>query len=57
MLAETDTDHAPWTVVESTDRRFAAMKIFTAVIQAMEHKIAEVEAAPGCESPGRRAAR
>ncbi len=43
MLAETDTDHAPWTVVESTDRRFAAMKIFSAVIQAMENKIAEVE--------------
>jgi len=45
MLAETDTDHAPWTVVESTDRRFAAMKIFTAVIAAMEHKIAQVEGA------------
>jgi len=43
MLAETDTDHAPWTVVESTDRRFAAMKIFSAVIGAMEAKIAEVE--------------
>jgi len=26
-LAETDTDHAPWTLVEATDRRFASLKI------------------------------
>jgi polyphosphate kinase 2 (PPK2 family) len=51
MLAETDTDHSPWTVVESTDRRFAAMKIFSAVIGAMEHKIAEVECRQGQASP------
>ena len=51
MLAETDTDHSPWTVVESTDRRFATMKIFSAVIKAMEHKIAEVECRQGQASP------
>ncbi len=31
MLAETDSDFAPWTVVEAHDRRFATLKIFNAV--------------------------
>jgi len=43
MLAETDTDVAPWTVIESEDRRFASLKIFNTVIGALEHRIAEVE--------------
>jgi polyphosphate:AMP phosphotransferase len=43
MLAETDTDVAPWTVIESEDRRFASLKIFNTVISALEHRIAEVE--------------
>jgi len=43
MLAETDTDDAPWTIVESTDRRFAALKIFNTVANALEKRIAEVE--------------
>ncbi len=43
MLAETDTDDAPWTVVESEDRRFAALKIFNTVAAAMDRGIAELE--------------
>ena len=44
MLAETDTDVARWTVVESTDRRFAAMKTCSAVANALEKRIAAEEA-------------
>lgn len=43
MLAETDSDVAPWTIVESTDRRFAAMKTFNTLAAALERRIAEVE--------------
>lgn len=43
MLAKTDTDFAPWTIVESHDRRFATIKIFQTVIDALEAKIAEKE--------------
>jgi AMP-polyphosphate phosphotransferase len=43
MLIETDTDYAPWTVVEAQDRRFATLKIFSTVIDAMERRVAAVE--------------
>lgn len=40
MLAKTDSDYAPWTVVEAHDRRFAALKIFGTVGRALEQAIA-----------------
>ena len=40
MLTETDADFAPWTVVEAHDRRFATLKIFAAVNDALERGIA-----------------
>ena len=42
MLAKTDTDYAPWTIVEAEDRRFAAAKIFQRVTDILEHKIEEM---------------
>lgn len=39
MLAKTDTDYAPWTIVEAHDRRFATVKVFQKTIQAMQEKI------------------
>jgi len=36
MLKKTDTDYAPWTLVEAMDKRYATAKIYAAVIQAME---------------------
>ncbi len=42
MLAGTDTDYAPWNIVEAVDRRFATVKIYTIVIQMLEEKIKEV---------------
>lgn len=43
MLAKTDTDVAPWTIVEAQDRRFATVKIFRTVIDALEQGIRERE--------------
>ena len=43
MLFKTDTDYAPWTIVESMDRRFATLKIYTTVIKAMAEQIEKVQ--------------
>jgi len=43
MLAETDTDFAPWTIVEAHQQRFATLKIFTTVVQALERHVALCE--------------
>ncbi|MBN1669856.1 MAG: polyphosphate:AMP phosphotransferase [Kiritimatiellae bacterium] len=39
MLARTDSDFAPWTVIEAHDHRFATLKIFNTVIAAVQHGI------------------
>ncbi len=44
MLAETDTDHAPWTVVEAHDQRFATLKIFNTFAATVGNRVAEVQA-------------
>ena len=43
MLFETDTEYAPWTIIEAMDRRFATVKIYTAVIKAMADHIERVK--------------
>ena len=43
MLFKTDTDYAPWTIIESMDRRFATVKIYTTVIKAMADQIEKVK--------------
>ncbi len=43
MLAGTDTDYAPWNIVEAVDRRFATAKIYAVVIQALEQKVEETK--------------
>lgn len=43
MLQKTDTDFAPWHIIEATDKEFATVKIYSAVIAAMEQKIQEVK--------------
>ena len=45
MLARTDTSYAPWNIVEATDRRYAAVKIYQIVIHALEEKIMETKKA------------
>lgn len=41
MLAKTETNFAPWTVIESHDKRFATVKVFKTVIDRIEAKIDE----------------
>ena len=36
MLKKTDSDYAPWTIIEATDRRYATVKVYLTVIHAME---------------------
>lgn len=43
MLMRTDTDFAPWNIVEATDRRFATAKIYTIVINALSEQIEKVK--------------
>jgi hypothetical protein len=41
MLERTDTEWAPWTIVEATDRRWARAKIFTTLIRRLEDALAQ----------------
>lgn len=59
MIQETDTEYAPWTIVEAQSKKFAKLKIFTKVADAMQagldalaQKSAEEEAADACLPDG-----
>ena len=41
MLERTDTDYAPWNIVEAIDKRYATIKIYTIVTKILEEKIKE----------------
>jgi len=44
FIAKTDTDYAPWTLVEGTDPRYAILKVFGTIIKTLENRAeAEVE--------------
>lgn len=43
MLFNTDTDYAPWTIIEATNRHFATVKIYTTVIKAMADQIEKIK--------------
>jgi polyphosphate:AMP phosphotransferase len=45
MIQYTDRDYAPWTIVESHDKRHAAIKILSAVARGIEKKLSEIHAA------------
>lgn len=45
MLSRTDTDYAPWNIVEATDRRFATVKIYTIVEKILTQKADEIREA------------
>ncbi len=46
MLARTDSPHAPWTVVEANDLRWARARVFEVLIEAMEQALARRKALP-----------
>ncbi len=39
MLERTDTEEAPWTIIESTDKNYAAMKILATVADRLEYEL------------------
>lgn len=40
MLESTDSDYAPWTLVEAADKNYAAVKIITTVCERLEYALA-----------------
>jgi polyphosphate kinase 2 (PPK2 family) len=57
MLEETSTTHAPWTIVEANDPRWATFEALTAVIVAMEAHLAKRGKLPRRESAAQARAR
>lgn len=43
MLEKTDMDYAPWTIIEATDREYAAVKIMTHVTDSLEEALRQRE--------------
>ncbi len=41
MLEKTDSDYAPWNIIEGTDREYAAVKMMQIVVNALEEAVAE----------------
>ncbi|MGI9103169.1 MAG: polyphosphate kinase 2 family protein [Terriglobales bacterium] len=50
MLAKTDSPHAPWTVVEANDIRWARMKVFQTLVEKIDEALARRKAAPAAIS-------
>jgi polyphosphate kinase 2 (PPK2 family) len=50
MLSRTDTASCPWTVVEATDARFTRVKVFRAIVEAMEKGLRRRAQAPAAVS-------
>ena len=50
MLAKTDSPHAPWTLVEATDLRWARVKVFQTLVEKIEEAMAKRKAAPAAVS-------
>jgi AMP-polyphosphate phosphotransferase len=38
FIVRTDTDYAPWTVIEATDRKYAILKLYATIIKVLEKK-------------------
>ena len=46
MLAKTDSPHAPWTVVEANDLRYARVKVFQTITDRIEEAVAKRKSVP-----------
>ncbi len=44
FIENTDTDYAPWHVIESTDRKYAIFKVYSFLVKTLEKKILENQA-------------
>ena len=43
MLLKTDTEYAPWNIVEAVDKRFATAKIYSVVAKILTEKVKDVK--------------
>ena len=43
MLALTETDYAPWTIIESQDLRFATVKLFQRIVDGIEKRMPRLD--------------
>jgi len=39
FIQKTDTEYAPWTIVEATDRKYAILKVYSQIVKTLEKKI------------------
>jgi polyphosphate:AMP phosphotransferase len=44
IIARTDTKHAPWTLVEATDRRYAILRVYSTILKTLGKRIAALDA-------------
>jgi len=50
MLAKTDTPHAPWTIVEAEESRYARVRVFDTLVRAMEAALRRRKESPAAVS-------
>ena len=50
MLAKTDTPHAPWTIIEANDLRWARVRVFQTLVERIEDALAHRKALPAAVS-------
>lgn len=50
MLARTSTAHAPWTLVESNDMRWARVRVFETIVKRLEQTLARRQKLPAAVS-------
>lgn len=53
MLEKTDTEYAPWTIVEATDKDYAALKILNHVTSRLAEELSRLKEADEKEKPVR----
>lgn len=45
MIEKTDSEYAPWTIIEADDGKFAKLKMFSAVVEILEEKLEKIKSA------------
>ena len=40
FIEKTDTDYAPWHVIEATDRKYTILKVFSYLVKTLEKRVA-----------------
>jgi polyphosphate:AMP phosphotransferase len=53
IITRTDTDYAPWTVIEATDQNYAVQKLFSTIVKTLDKKAAETRPAKPARAAGK----